>query len=230
MAIWVPKVDSPNYQLLEFFIAGIIPTIFLVVGTIGNLVSIFILLKKDNRQKSTNIYLIFLCVMDTIFLYQWNLDYVVFQYSQGTKQILTQSIFLCRWVVFFSFYSLQASALFLTCAELDRACLLRSQWYKRKIAQPKMATLIVIVILLGVFGFNGFLFGLGVEFTNFDPQTGITAVTVVCYYTFNERYNFFFFEQFPWVNPMNLFVEEKNEFSCLDSFGHRLFRSIIDYD
>lgn len=199
MAIWIPKKDGSPYDQLELFIAGVIPLIFIILGTLGNVISILILCKKENRNKSTHIYLIFLCVSDTISLYQWNLNYIVYQFSDGTKEIMTQSLFLCKWVIFLSFYSLHASAMFLTFVELDRACLLRNQWYKQKIAQPKMALIIASTTLIILFAMDGFLFGLGVEFSFTNSETGVTERIVVCYYTLNEQYNRFFVDDFPWV-------------------------------
>ena len=65
MASWTRQVDPYPYELIEFIVSGIIPICLIVIGTLGNLLCIVILLNKENRGTSTNIYLIFLCVMDT---------------------------------------------------------------------------------------------------------------------------------------------------------------------
>ena len=94
--------------------------------------------------------------MDTISLYQWNLSYIVFGFTGGKQRITNQSLFLCKWGAFLSFYTLHTSAMFLTLASLDRACLLWSRWYKLKIARARIALVICIIILLILFGLNGF--------------------------------------------------------------------------
>ncbi|CAF4589517.1 unnamed protein product, partial [Rotaria sp. Silwood2] len=77
MVTWSRKKDPAPYETAELIISGIIPMFLIVIGTIGNLICIIILLNKENRQTSTNIYLIFLCLVDTISLYQWNLSRAV---------------------------------------------------------------------------------------------------------------------------------------------------------
>jgi len=207
MASWVRKVDSGPYEIAEFIISGIIPIGLIVIGTLGNLLSTCILLNKQNRRTSTNVYLIFLCIMDTLSLYQWNLSYTVFTFTGGRLQITNQSLFLCKWGEFLSFYTLHTSAMFLTLVSLDRACLLWSRSYKRKIARARVALIVCIVILLVLFGINGFLFGLGVELTTYDNSTGTQMTVVVCYYSLNANLNEFFANQYAWVrikNKMNM--------------------------
>jgi hypothetical protein len=200
MASWTRNPDAGSYETAELIVSGIIPIILIVVGTFGNLLCILILLKKQNRKTSTNIYLIFLCTMDTLSLYQWNLSYILFQFTGGKLQITNQSLFLCKAGEFLSFYTLHTSAMFLTLVSLDRACLLWSRWYKRTIARPPVAFIFCILILLILFGINGFLFGLGIEFTIYNNSTGTQTTIVACYYSLNANLNAFFANQYAWVS------------------------------
>lgn len=174
--------------------------ILIVVGTFGNLTAVFILLSKENRRASTNIYLIFLCVVDTISLYQWNLSQALTTFTNGQQSIWGNSLIMCKLSQFFPFYTLHTSAMFLTFVELDRACLLRNVWYKRKIARSHVAIKICIVILLLLFGLDGFIFALGFEYSFTDPQTGIQQKAVACYYSMDTSLNNFFNNQYAWVN------------------------------
>ncbi|CAF1098493.1 unnamed protein product [Rotaria sordida] len=70
MASWYRKKNLAPYETAELIISGIVPIFLIVIGTVGNLISIFVLLNKENPGTSTNIYLIFLCLVDTISLYQ----------------------------------------------------------------------------------------------------------------------------------------------------------------
>ena len=200
MASWTRTLNPEPYEVAEFVVSGVIPIILIVVGTIGNLACVGILLKKKNRKTSTNVYLIFLCIMDTLSLYQWNLTYAVYAFTNGKRNITNQSLFLCKWGEFLSFYTLHTSAMFLTLVSLDRACLLWSRWYKRTIAQARIALIFCILILLILFGLNGFLFGLGIEFTIYDNSTGTSTTTVACFYSLNANLNQFFADQYGWVN------------------------------
>ena len=196
---WTIKQDPEPYQTVELIVSGIIPIILIVVGTFGNLLCVTILLKKANRRTSTNIYLIFLCVLDTLSLYQWNLSYMVYLFTGGKQQITDQSLFLCKWGEFLCFYTLHASAMFLTLVSLDRACLLWSRWYKRKIARAPVALGFCIIILLILFGLDGFIFGFGVEYTIYNNSTGTQMTVVGCYYSLNDNLNQFFGNQYAWV-------------------------------
>jgi len=94
MASWTPKLDTDSYEIAEFIVSGIIPVGLIVIGTLGNLLCVIIFIKKENRKTSTNIYLIFRCIMDTLSLYQWNLTYIVFEFNAGKQQITNQSLYV----------------------------------------------------------------------------------------------------------------------------------------
>ncbi|CAF1093441.1 unnamed protein product [Rotaria sordida] len=206
MASWYRQEDVHPYETVELIVSGIIPIILIVIGTFGNLISIVILLNQQNRGTSTNIYLIFLCLMDTISLYQWNLNHVMYTFTNGTKQIWGQSVFLCRLGQFFAFYTLHTSAMFLTFVQLDRACLLRSRWYKRKIAQPRIALILCATILIVLFILNGFLFGLGFEYSIYNNSTGIDETLIACYYSLNQQLNDFFRFQYAWIHLVVMYI------------------------
>ena len=53
MASWYVKQDPEPYETIELVISGIIPLIYIVVGTLGNLLCVVILLRKQNRKTST---------------------------------------------------------------------------------------------------------------------------------------------------------------------------------
>jgi hypothetical protein len=230
MASWKRKLDPRPYEIAELIVSDVIPIILIVIGTSGNLLSTFILLKKENRHTSTNVYLIFLCIMDTLSLYQWNLSYVLYTFTGGKLQITNQSLFLCKFGEFLSFYTLHTSAMFLTFVSLDRACLLWSRSYKRKIARARVAVIFCIIILLVLFALNGFLFGLGVEFTTYDNSTGMQMTVVACYYSLNNNLNQFFANQYSWVRinykiPMN----EDKSYLFLDSSCDYVYYSICTH-
>ncbi|CAF4730556.1 unnamed protein product [Rotaria socialis] len=149
MSTWTRKKDPAPYETAEYIIGGIIPIFLIVVGTVGNLASIIVLLKKENRKTSTNIYLMLLCLVDTISLYQWNLSRTVDTLTYTQQTIWGASLVMCKLRQFFAFYSLHTSAMFLTFVEFDRTCLLRT-----------------------VLALNGFLFGLDFEYSTYHNSTG----------------------------------------------------------
>lgn len=200
MASWTRQQDSQPFETIELIVSGIIPIILLVFGTLGNILCTIILLQKRHRQFSTNIYILFLCLMDTLSLYQWNLSYALYTVTGGKQKITDQSLFLCKWGEFLSFYTLHTSAMFLTLASFDRACLLWSGWYKRKVARTPVALIICVIVLLVLFALNGFLFALGIDYTVYNNSTGEQMTIIICYYSLDSQLNHFFANGYTWVS------------------------------
>jgi hypothetical protein len=202
MGSWVRTHNSAPFETAELIVSGVIPIVLITVGTLGNLLVVIILLNKENRGTSTNVYLTFLCVVDTLSLYQWNLDYAVYEFTNGKNKITDQSLFLCKSGAFLSFYTLHTSAMFLTLVALDRACLLWSRWYKRKVAKAQVALAFCILILLILFALDGFLLGLGVDSTTYNNTTGMQQTVVACYYSTDIKLKEFFNGGYAWVSQI----------------------------
>ena len=228
MAFWTSQQDSGFFEITELIISGVFPIILIVVGTIGNVLSAIILLNKQNRQTSTNMYLIFLCCVDTLSLYQWNLRDAVYEFTNGRQQISDQSVFLCKCQQFLAFYTLHSSAMFLTLVALDRACLLWSRWYKQKIARARVAVMICAVILVLLFGINGFLFEIGFEYNYYDNVTATYVTIVTCWSSANPNITEFFYNVYPWVIGLVSLKYFYTIFTLcpLDSSGHYVFPPI----
>ena len=100
---WTRQTNNGSFEIAELILGGIIPIILIVIGTIGNILCInYLLQRKHRRSRSTYIYLIFLCLTDTLSLYQWNLDHSV-MIIDSERQMTTKSLFLCRSIAFLSF-------------------------------------------------------------------------------------------------------------------------------
>lgn len=212
MVVWYRKIDSAGYEIAELIISVVIPMIYIVIGTLGNLISIVILLEKESRRSSTHIYLIFLCLVDTISLYQWNLGRAFYTFANG-QPIWGKSLIMCKLTQFFAFYTLHTSAMFLTFVELDRSFLLRSRWYKNKVARPILAWIVCSIILISLFGIDGILLGLGMEYSVYNNLSGMMDTTVACYSSWSNNVMDYYNIQFPWVSGEN----SHREVRCLVS-------------
>ncbi|CAF1497388.1 unnamed protein product [Rotaria magnacalcarata] len=89
--------------------------------------------------------------------------------------------------------------MFLTFVKLDRACSLRSRWCKVKIAQPRVAFTISAIILV-ISCINGFLFGIGFDYSVYNNSTGMTETVAACYYSLNVELSNFFNIQYGWMH------------------------------
>lgn len=98
--------------------------LLIIVGTVGNLLTIIVLLRKNLRRLVTIRYLIIVSICDTISLYGWNLNnFYKFNISTDSENIEEISITHCRIISFMTFVSLQLSSWCLTAVSLGKTFL-----------------------------------------------------------------------------------------------------------
>ncbi|CAF1208895.1 unnamed protein product [Rotaria sordida] len=128
--------------------------LLIIVGTMGNLLTIIVLIRKNLRRLVTIRYLIVVSICDTISLYGWNLnDFYKFTISPEHDNIEEISITHCRVISFMTFVSLQLSSWCLTAVSLDRALNLhflhwKQTYGKRKYTKYYISILTIICIAL----------------------------------------------------------------------------------
>ena len=195
---WIRKIDPQAFEIVEMVVGGIIPIILIVIGTIGNLLCVNYLLQRRHRQRqSAYIYLIFLCLADTLSLYQWNLNYIVMQFTDG-KQLSDRSLFLCRSIVFLSFYTLHLSAIFLTLVVIDRTLAFWLISYRNHMTNRLPALVISLIVFILLFTLDGFLLSLGI----LDKNTK----EVICYYSENTNLMHFYTNMYPWIHLIIMYI------------------------
>ena len=87
---------------------GIYSLFLIVFGTLGNILSVVVCLRKELRKVPTFVFYAFTLVHDTISLYFWNLDhYFTAFYGYEIERI---SFTLCRLFTELQMFSLQSSA------------------------------------------------------------------------------------------------------------------------
>lgn len=91
----------------------------IIVGTVGNLLTIIVLLRRNLRRLVTIRYLIIVSICDTISLYGWNLNnFYKFNINSKKDNLEELSIIHCRIISFMTFVSLQLSSWCLTAVSL----------------------------------------------------------------------------------------------------------------
>jgi len=94
-----------------------------IIGTLGNLLTIIILCRRNLRRYVTMRYLIAVSVSDIISLYGWNLNnFYKFTISSDKTNLEEISLVHCRLVSYLSFVGLQLSSWFLTAVSLGKSC------------------------------------------------------------------------------------------------------------
>jgi hypothetical protein len=90
----------------------------IIFGTLGNLMTFFLLLRKNVRKHSSMRYLAALCLVDTCCLYTWNFS-GVYKFFVN-KKIEHESAIVCRLFAFYSYFILQASSWLIVAIGFDR--------------------------------------------------------------------------------------------------------------
>ncbi len=95
--------------------------VLIIVGTVGNVLTIIVLLRRHLRRFVTVRYLIIVSICDIISLYGWNLNnFYKFNISSRKGNIEDLSLIHCRLISYMTFVSLQLSSWCLTAVGLGK--------------------------------------------------------------------------------------------------------------
>ena len=90
--------------------------IWIIFGTVGNMLTLFVLCKPNMRKHSTFTYLTILSLCDTLALYFGLFrDYLVYKYN-----IDVYGDYLCKFHVFFFYFVLHMASWLLVAVNIDR--------------------------------------------------------------------------------------------------------------
>lgn len=106
---------------------GLYCLLLVIFGTIGNIFIICFCLRRRLRHYTTFIFILFMCITDTLSLYVWCLDHFLESFFGFTIEEL--SPISCRIGFFIQFFSLQSSSWLLVSSSMDRYLGVRiKQW------------------------------------------------------------------------------------------------------
>lgn len=92
-----------------------------IIGTLGNILTILVLCRRNLRRYVTMRYLIAVSVCDIISLYGWNLNnFYKFTISMGNGNLEEISLAHCRIISYLAFVGLQLSSWCLTGVSLGK--------------------------------------------------------------------------------------------------------------
>lgn len=132
--------------------------LIMIVGTIFNLISFLVMQRKNLKKYSCMRVLSILALVDTLVLYQWNLNsFYKYNFSQPPdyKDLEDTSIFWCRWITYFAFSSLQLSSWLLTLVSIDRVMIIYSYAWKTQISnKPKRVNLLISLLVVSIMLLN----------------------------------------------------------------------------
>lgn len=110
-----------SYQNFLIRFLSIYALLLVIIGTLGNLLTIIILCRRNLRRYVTMQYLIAVSVCDTISLYGWNLNnFYKFTISSNFHNIEELSLTHCRLLSYMTFVGLQLSSWCLTAVSVGK--------------------------------------------------------------------------------------------------------------
>lgn len=132
-------VSEPSLRAISSFIWTISPPVLIVFGTIGNLISIYVL--NQRPRTSTSIYLTALAICDLFMLYcglgrQWSMH--VFQFD-----VRNVSAVICKLHFFSVTFSAQMTSWILVAITVERVISVR----RPHLARPKCTKMLALLVL-----------------------------------------------------------------------------------
>ncbi|KAH3896831.1 galanin receptor 2a-like [Dreissena polymorpha] len=139
------------YENTRVLLWRVIPPIFISIGTIGNAMTIFVLLRQK-KMTSTAVFLFALALSDTFSLFCDPMPRWVF-YIWGID-ISSLSNPGCKAMIYLANCSIQLSSWLIVAVTLERTACLLFPHKVRLGCSPRNAGLIIVTIVLAVFGIN----------------------------------------------------------------------------
>jgi hypothetical protein len=139
-------------SLIIYYLNTIIPLIWLVIGTISNLISLAVFSRNSMRRNSTFIYLAIMSFSDIITLWLSSFrDYLAYKFN-----IYINGDYPCKFHVFSFFVFAQFSSWLLVGANLDRLIVVISSnkysqiWCSKRTALKFASTLLLIIVVINL--------------------------------------------------------------------------------
>lgn len=138
-------------EQLLYDINKVYPLILVVIGTIGNSLTIFVYTRKELFKTSTGFFFTLSAIIDTLMLY-FGLPKFFF-IGMWQINILNQSNFNCKFLVYFTYFLSEAAGWILIIASLDRVLIIVFPnvlriFRKRKLQMVFISSVMVILALL----------------------------------------------------------------------------------
>ena len=202
-----PELMYPGYHMnVTQTIWEVVPPIIISVGTIGNTLTIIVILRQMFRISSTSLFLLCLAFSDLLVLYtgplrQWILHLTMDRdLFPKTVDVRTLSEAGCRSHTYLTYASIQISSWLLVAVTVERLLSVVMPHRIKTISTCRVAmifitSVVVSVLLLNVF----FLFGIGYALVEAETQRQQRPVYHNCWPK-NENYLNYNNDVWPWID------------------------------
>lgn len=149
-------IMNSGYYPIEFYLSYY--SLFLIImGSICNLTSFMIMMRKQMRKHPCMRYLAVLSLTDAMVLYQWNMN-TFYKYHLTSPPLNLDleeiSLFWCRWLSYMAFSCLQLSAWLLALVSFDRLMIVYSTCWTQAMNKSSKINLLIISLVATIFTIN----------------------------------------------------------------------------
>ncbi|KAH3709261.1 thyrotropin-releasing hormone receptor-like [Dreissena polymorpha] len=193
------QTESDYYKQLTIYKAGVliwkvVPPVFILLGTIGNCLSILVLTRRSIRVSTTALFLTVLACSDLLVLYSGLLrQWLIYLYNTDVRHISEAGCKIHTWLVY---SSLDFSAWIIIILTLERVI---SSWLPHRaktMCTNKTAVFILIAVCVFILVKNShFLYGLVFEIAN-EKTNQVEQKCVAI----DQNYSHFEYEVQPWID------------------------------
>ena len=184
----------PEYQA-GVLIWKVVPPILILLGTIGNILSIVVLTRKSIKTSTTALYLTFLAASDLCVLYTGLLrHWIRYVFNYDLRQL---SEVVCKIHIWLVYSSLDFSAWIIIAFTLERVISVWCPISAKTKCSRKYATALLITILLFLLALNSHMLYGKINKDTLDEQNYVFLEYCVA---INDNYYDFFTQVWPWID------------------------------
>lgn len=173
----------------------VFPPVLILLGTVGNVLTIFVLTRKSIRSSTTAFYLTVLAFSDLVVLYSGLMrQWIIYLLDVDIRKF---NKFVCKINIWLVYSSLHFSAWILIVLTMERVI---SAWLPHRVrglCKKKSAVVLINVLGVLILGLNShLLYGMAFKLS-FDNDGNVYHSKCV---EVDENYDFFFNEIWPWID------------------------------
>ena len=190
--------EPGHYHFVTLMIWKIIPPIIISLGTMGNCLTVLVILRQKNRITSTSLFLLFLALSDILLLYTSPLRLWIRHYWNIDVRNLSEMS--CKIHSYLTYVSVHLSSWLLVAVTVERVLSVMIPHRVKSGVTTTTAGVTISVIAVSVITLNShFLYGMGQTFVAKANQYE------QCYPKY-ESYQYFFNSILPWIDLCIAFV------------------------
>ena len=176
---------SQTNHIATKYIWPIVPIFFLIIGTVSNLFSIMVFLRREMRKHSSFVYFAILNIVNLVLLHTTCIR-VILEFNFKID-IRVQSIFGCKFHVFMTYFLGYISSLLLSIISVDRVVSVALLRKAKEFCTPKKAIAITFCLSFCMFTLTS-------HFLMFESAY-LNSTVVICGPRPETKYSKFIYQQ-----------------------------------